>query len=285
MSDSHYPAEFLRVQQLLNPETAKYFSDFIKKHHFDLLGRGGAYTCEQHPSNFKRFNWLRTHLADWLVPGIQDTLDTLGRPRGFWSACWATIYEKGMGITSHSHAFIEDYDNPRRNFICGTLFLDGPPNIGTLYGLGGPGQPWHHQINTPGECVWFPNYLIHAAKQNPYDYPRTVISFDIYPDDVDPPSDPNNPTRFRYHEPNSSSYYDPDEDPEFGMCPQQNWFGEQSHPDWLQYTEANNIYPGPLTRDGAEPDTRTWEQFVKDENLDIRPLAPRLEEGEDVRHV
>ncbi len=282
-----YPLKFLKVHQLLDKDTAQELAKFIRKYHYELVDlNGGAGTCEMYPSNSFKYNWLKTHFADWLVPGIRSVLEELGRPKSFWSACWAAVYDKGMGITPHIHADADDIGNKNRDFISGTMFLDGPPNIGTLYGLEGPAKPWHHALPKSGECYWFPNYLIHAARKNPYDIPRVVLNFDIYPTDIEPPNDTRFADRFIFHDENSSAYYDAEDDPEFGQCKPKNWFGQGSHPEWVATCESQGIPVGPdVIPEKEEPDLRDWETYCKEENIDPSPLEPFLRVDETEKMV
>jgi len=277
--DLSYPRKLLKTEKVLSDDTAKYFAQKIKAWHHDLLGPEGAYTCEEFPTNlYSRYNWLKTPLADWLVIPIRNTLEDLGRPRSFTSQCWATIYRKGAGITPHMHSSDLDVDNPNRNFLSFTLFLDGPTNVGTLWKL--EEEKYTYRQNKVGEWVWFENHMFHCAKKNPYSKERIILSADIYPTDIEqPPVDERNPNRFVFHDENSNELWDISDNPEAGECgptkapdPEliEHWIGmgiyqpedreflmkgnQQKNETWSEYCEKNNIDPSAISTELTEDD-------------------------------
>ena len=279
--DLSFPRRLLKTEQVLSETDARWFAEKIKKWHHELLGPEGAYTCEEFPKNlYARYNWLKTPFADWLIQPIRNTLEELGRPKSFTSQCWATIYRKGAGITPHMHSSVEDEADPNRNFLSFTLFLDGPTNVGTMWQLDGPDEPYTYRENKVGEWVWFENHLLHAAKKNPYSKERIILSADIYPTDIEqPPQDVNNPDRMVFHDENSASYWDINDDPEMKTC-DPDYIPD---PEMVEHWINQGIYPESDRERLLKPlpaQTETWEEYCEKHDIDPSDISTELTEDD-----
>ena len=278
--DLSFPRTFLKTEQILSEADAQYFAEKIRLWQHDLLGPEGAYSCEEFPRNlYSRYNWLKTPLADWLVPSIQSTLEEMGRPKSFTSQCWATIYRKGEGITPHMHSSVEDVEDENRNFLSFTLFLDGPTNVGTMWQLEGSDKPYTHRPNTIGEWVWFENHLFHAAKKNPYGRERIILSADIYPTDIEAPhTNETQPDRFVFHDENAEGYWDKDDDPEESTCDPDFVPDPELIEHWIQmgiYREEDREY---LLK--GNPQQETWEEYCDKHSINPSDISTELTEDD-----
>ena len=169
--------ELLYQGQILPSARALFFGRLVEENHEDFLAEG-CYMEDHWPSGFNLFNWLKTSLADEVVPGIAVALEELGFSRDFKVACWANIYRKGEWMESHKHGNDEDPNH----FLCGTLCLSTVDGFsGIALGLDGPGSPWTWVPDVAGQLILYNSSLIHGTKPNPGPRHRVSINFDIFP--------------------------------------------------------------------------------------------------------
>lgn len=165
-------------EQVIPTSRALTLARLIEENHDDFVSHG-CFMTHHWPDGFDQFNWLKTSIADELVPAIASTLENLGYSRDFKVACWANIYRPGEWMESHRHGHDED---PVR-FLCGTVCLSTVDGFdGLALGLNGPGHAWTWIPDQPGQMLLYNSTLIHGTKVNPGPTNRVTLNFDLFPE-------------------------------------------------------------------------------------------------------
>lgn len=168
--------------QFISPKECERFAQFIMETEDEVKATGPDIYLGTAPNSLtgrhKTHNYLYTELGEILTPRLQKVFRDQGYPsvdeckRVVAVQCWANIFRKGEGISSHCHN-----DGTCLPYLCANLFISGPADIGTTYICDGKEITLP---NEPGVITVFSDRTYHYVKKNPYDTPRISMAMDFH---------------------------------------------------------------------------------------------------------